>query len=204
MLGKTKPLALLILFFVAFLAPARSLDESSGQLLGGSMNSPIRLEVFSDFQCSACREYYLNTIRPVLKEYSSRDKVCVIYHEYPLSYHKYALLASYYSEAAARIGTQQLLEVRDSLYTDQAKWSQDGSIEETVAKALARDDFQKLKKILQDTSIKSTIEKGIELGEKHEVRSTPTTLIYYIGKQQRVEGLVTYMVMKQFIDSIVK
>ena len=44
----------------------------------------------------------------------------------------------------------------------------------------------------------------MELGYKMEIKATPTLFIYYTGKQQRVEGLVTYLVMKQFIDSIIK
>jgi protein-disulfide isomerase len=121
-----------------------------------------------------------------------------------LSYHKYARQASLYSEAASRIGQQQLLAVRDSIYTDQAIWSQDGSLEATVSKALSRDDFQKLKKIMQETAVNNTLEKQIEWGRKKDIKATPTLFIYYIGKQQKVEGLVTYLVMKQFIDSIVK
>ena len=183
---------------------AQPLDELTGRILGGSLNAPIRIEVFSDFQCSACREFYLNTIRPVLQEYSSKDKVCVIYYDYPLSYHQLAREAARYAEAAARLGRNQLLAVFDSLYSDQAQWSQNGNIEATVAKCLSRDEFQKLKKILQDASINSMIDKQIELGIKKDIRATPTLFIHYPGKQQRVEGLVTWLVMKQFIDSIVK
>jgi len=204
MLRKKKSVALLVLIFTAWPLSAPSLDETGGRILGGSPSSPIRLEIFSDFQCSACREFYLNTIRPVLQEYSSKDKVCVIYYEFPWPYHKYAREAARYAEAASRLGRQQALTVLDSIYTDQAQWSQDGNLEATVAKSLPRDEFQKLKKIMQDAGINYAIDKQIEFGTKKDIRATPTLLIYYIGKQQRVEGIVTYLVMKQFIDSIVK
>jgi len=203
MFGKMKSTAFLTLLFTGLAVPVQS-DETPGQILGGSLNAPIKLEVFSDFECSACREFYLRTIRPLLQEYCSKDKVCVVYYEYPLSIHKYARQAALYSEAASRLGQQKLLPVLDSLFTDQAEWSQDGSLDATVAKALPQEDFQKLKKIMQDSSIKAAIEKQVELGVRREVNSTPTTFIYYIGKRQKVEGLVTYLVMKQFIDSIVK
>jgi protein-disulfide isomerase len=204
MFREMKPMAFLMLIFTFWSVPAQSADETPGQVLGGSLDSPVRLEVFSDFQCPACRELYLGTIRPVLKEYASKNKVCVIYHEYPLSIHQYAREAARYSEAASRLGLDRLLPVLDSLFTEQAQWSQNGSLEATVAKALPLEDFQKLKKLMQDASINSAIEKQVELGVKRDVKSTPTMFIYYIGKQQKVEGLVTYLVMKQFIDSIVK
>ena len=194
----------LVLIFAWWPVPMRGAEETSGQMLGGSANSPIRIEVFSDFQCPHCRVLYLGTIRPVLQEYSSKDKVCVIYHEFPLSGHQYSREAARYSEAAARLGQQKLLPVIDSLFTDQEQWSKDGSLEATVAKVLTNEDFLKLKKIMQDSSVNADIEKEIQLGTQNNIQSTPTLLISYIGKQQRVEGAVTYEVLKQFIDSIVK
>jgi protein-disulfide isomerase len=184
--------------------PIRSADEPSGKLLGGSSNSPIKIEVFSDFQCPACHDLYLGAIKQVLQEYSSKDKVCVIYHEFPLSIHQYSKEAARYSEAAAHLGQQKLIAVYDSLFTDQQQWAKDGSLELTVSKAIPSEDFQKVKKIMQDASVTADIEKEIKLGIDKAIQSTPTLLISYLGKQQRVEGVVAYDVLKQFIDSIVK
>jgi len=186
-------------------APAWTSEQTDGQILGGSLNSPIRIEVFSDFQCPACRELYLGTIRQVLQEYSSKDKVCIIYHEFPLATHQYSQEAARYAEAASRLGVQKLLPVMDMLFTDQAQWSQDGKLEASVLKVLGQEDFQKLKKIMQDPGINAEIQKQIQLGVAKEVKSTPTMFIYYPpNKQQKAEGLITYLVMKGFIDRIVK
>lgn len=204
MVARLKPLTLLLVCSLLWAVQGGSAEPSSGQILGGSKNSPVKIEVFSDFECPACRELYLGTIRQVLQEYSSKDKVCVIYHEFPLSSHKYSREAARYSAAAGRLGRQKLLPVLDSLFMDQAHWSQDGSIEKTVAKALPQEDFIKLKQIMADPSINAEVTKGVELGIQKKVTSTPTMFISYIGKQQKVEGLVTYLVMKQFLDSIVK
>ncbi len=194
----------LIITSMLWSVPVRPSTDAPGQILGGSEDSPIRIEVFSDFQCSACREFYLNTIRRVLQDYSSRDKVCVVYHEFPLTMHRYSREAARYAEAAARLGVPKLLMVMDAIFTDQALWSQDGKLDVSVSKALSRDDLLKLKKIMQDSSIDMAVEREIELGNKIEVKSTPTMLISYIGKQNKVEGYVIYPVLKQFIDSIVK
>jgi protein-disulfide isomerase len=183
---------------------ARASEDAPGRILGVSLNSPVRLDVFSDFQCSACREFYLTTIRKVLQEYSSKDKVCVVYHEYPLSYHQYSREAARYCEAAWRLGLPKLLPVMDEIFKDQAQWSQDGSLESSVAKVLSNDDLLKVKKIMQDSSVDEAIEREIRYATKYKIAATPTVLISYIGKQQKVEGLITYLVMKQFIDSIVK
>jgi protein-disulfide isomerase len=199
-----RSILLLTIFCVVFSVPARPSDDAPGHILGGSLASPIRIEVFSDFECSACREFYLSTVRQVLQEYSSKDKVCVIYHEFPLITHQYSREAARYCEAASRLGTQKLLLVMESIFADQAQWAQDGKLEASVAKVLSPEDFAKLKKIMQEPDINSAIDRDIQLGIRNAVRATPTMIISYIGKQQRVEGLVTYLVMKQFIDSIVK
>ena len=204
MLNRSKLILLLVTICLVWPASGRPSEETSGHVLGGALNSPIRLEVFSDFQCSACREFYLRTIRQLLQEYSSKDKVCVIYHEYPLTTHQYSRSAAQYAEAAARLGVQKLLPVMDSLFMDQAQWSQDGNLEASISKALSREDFLKLKKNMQNPDIDQAINKDIQLAITQKIKSTPTMIISYTGKQQKVEGLVTYLVLKQFIDSITK
>ena len=204
MFRKPKSALLLIAFSLVWPMSISPSEDVPGRILGGSVNSPIRIDVFSDFQCSACREFFLSTIRKVLKEYSSKDKVCVVYHEYPLSYHEYAREAAQYCEAAWRMGVQKLLPVMESIYVDQANWVQDGKLEDSVAKALPHEDFLKLKEIMKDPSINEAIEKEIQLAIKKKISATPTVIISYPGKQQRVEGLLTYFVLKRFIDSIVK
>jgi protein-disulfide isomerase len=204
MLRKSKSMVFWIALLLACPMKANSSDDAPGRMLGGSLNSPIRLDVFSDFQCSACREFYLRTIRKVLTEYSSKDKVCVVYHEFPLSYHQHSREAARYCEAAWRLGLSKLLPVMDAIFENQAEWSEDGKLEDTVAGALSKEDFLKVKEIMKDPSIDEAIEREIQLGVKDKVAATPTIIISYIGKQQRVEGLLTYFVLKQFIDSVVK
>jgi protein-disulfide isomerase len=193
---------LVILLASTVSIPAFSSDQ--GQMIGGSMSSPVRIEVFSDFQCPACRDLYLGAIRQVLQDYSSKDKVCVIYHEFPLSIHAYGKEAARYSEAASRMGIQNLLTVFDSLFADQAQWSQDGDLDAVIAKALPQDEYRKLKKVIQDPSINQSIEKEVQLGLKKDIKSTPTMFIYYAGKEQKVEGAISYTTMKQFLDTVIK
>ena len=137
-------MVLAIILASALRASALSSDRASGHLLGGSLNSPIRLEIFSDFQCSHCRDFYLMTIRRILEEYSSKDLVCVIYHEFPLSTNRYSLEAARFSEAVSRLGRQKLLPLYDSLFVTQPQWSRDGNLEEAVSKVLSSEDFQKV------------------------------------------------------------
>jgi protein-disulfide isomerase len=173
------PLVLyLVLLLLVVAAPPNASAQADQvkpeQCLGGALDAPIRIEVFSDFECPACREFYLNTIRPVLKDYCSLDKVCVVYHEFPLPGHKYSREAARDSKAAQRLGRKQWLAVMNALYQNQQKWYQNGWVDDVVFKALGAEEYFRLKRMLLDPFIDTAIESEISMGQKKEVPSTPT------------------------------
>ncbi len=197
------PIALVSILFALPLQP----KERSGQILGGSQDARVKIEVFSDFQCPSCRELYLESIRPILSDYSSANKVCVIYHEFPLSMHQYSRDAARYAEAASRFGRQKLLMVMDAIFTDQAKWSLDGNLDAAVSKVLTRAELQELKKMARDPSVNAAIDNEIQLGVERQIRSTPTFFISAASskkKPEKVEGYLAYASLKQFIDPLLK
>jgi protein-disulfide isomerase len=196
---------LLLLLFASFALPMQPAALAAGNILGGTLDAPIKIEVFSDFECPSCRELYLDVMRMVVRDYSEQNKVCLIYHEFPLvRIHRYSQEAARYAEGAAQLGRDKLMKVYDSLFMDQAQWSQDGRLEASIAKVLSRTDLQRLKLILRDPGINAAIQKGIQLGDQRQIRSTPTFFISAKGKEQRVEGRITYILLKQFIDSTLR
>jgi protein-disulfide isomerase len=193
----------LFLFLIVVPAGAFNQMEPEGLILGGSPEAPVRIEVFSNFECTHCREYYLRTIKKVLKEYSSIDKVCVIYHDFPFSQHKYDRQAAKYAEAASRVGQETLLKVFDAFYKEQAEWSQNGELEKTLKKTLSGNEYEKLMKHAEDPEIDSLIEKQYQLAMENGLKVTPTSFLFYEGKKKKVESVITYIVLKGFIDQIV-
>jgi protein-disulfide isomerase len=188
-----------------FVMPAGSAGNFTGHIMGGPPKSPVRIEVYSDFECPYCRDLYLTVTRQVLQDYS--NKVCVVYHEFPLSTHRYSQEAARYAEAASRMGQETLLRVFDALFMDQANWSQTGGIDTVIAKALPREQFQKLKRIMQDPGVNMEVEKERQRGLLAGINSTPTMFIYYYGRQQKVDtsqGPIPYPVIKHFLDSVLK
>ncbi len=202
-----KPGTLLILFaLLACLAAAtaRGADFTPEQCLGGKPDAPVRIEVFSDYECGSCRTLYLDVIRNVLDEYCSRNRVCVVYYEFPLWSRGHGRVAARYSKAAQSLGRKQWRAVMDALYASQDQWTWDGSVDATVSRALASEDFSKLKRVLEDPSIDTAIDREIAVGKRREVRSTPTFFIYLGEKKQRVDGSIPYRVMKSFLDRAFK
>ncbi len=166
----------------------------------GSRNAPIRLEVFSDYQCPACRQYYLETIQFVLQEYATTGKVCVVYYEFPLNQHKHAREAARYAQAAFRLSPNHWLRVNETLYTLQAQWSADGQIEPLVARVLPKADMEKVRQSVNDPKINTLIDHDVAQGRSRGVSGTPTTFLTVNGQTHRINGPVQYAIMKQFLD----
>ncbi len=197
-------LILIALFAGSVLTTAREVDFAPEQCLGGRLDVPVRIEVFSDYECGSCRTLYLDVIRNVLDEYCRRNRVCVVYYEFPLWSRGHGRVAARYSKAAQRLGQKQWRAVMNALYTNQERWTWDGSVDATVSRALASEDFSKLKKALEDPSIDTAIHREIAVGKRREVRSTPTFFVYLGEKKQRVAGSIPYRVMKSFLDRVLK
>jgi protein-disulfide isomerase len=178
---------MILVFLMA--AGVQASDLTTGIILGGSSNAPIRIEVFSDFECPGCRLFYRELMLPTLQDYASKDKVCVIYHEFPLNQHRFAKNAACYCEAAYKIGRDQALRVIDALFSNQTKWAEDGNIEAVLAKALSKKDFSQLKLNLKDPSIDQSILQGIKLGNESGVHGTPTMFVYYLGRSPAANEL---------------
>ena len=198
-------ITILALLTAVSLAPAQTgALKTEDFCLSGKPGAPVRLEVFSDYQCPSCRAFYLETIRPLLKEYGRDNKVCFIYHDFPLNVHKYAFEASRYAVAALRLGRDQWLRVCEALYADQTKWAADGKIEATVARVLSAEEMAKVKTFLEDPSLDQFINQEIALARKRQVSSTPTFFLFANGQEQKVVGKISYPILKDYLDRMLK
>src|ERR1051325_6425971 len=161
---------------VALAPPLHAVDTSS--CIAGSISSPIKIEVFSDYQCPACKAFYLNTMRTIIPEYADSGKACVVYREFPLAMHNHSRDAARYGYAALQLGVKQWQQVTDALFMNQDTWAASGDTESFVAKVLAKPDLDALHKQLQNTAaIDAVITSDINLGTSRAVNSTPTFFV---------------------------
>jgi protein-disulfide isomerase len=91
----------------------------------------ITIELFSDFQCPACKVLHEQTLKPLIADYVDKGKVYLIYRDFPLPIHAYARQAACLACAAAHIGKYE--RVADALFANQDAWSKDGRVEENRA-----------------------------------------------------------------------
>jgi protein-disulfide isomerase len=85
----------------------------------GDPNAPVVIKEFSDFQCAFCRQFFLETEKPLLEQYVSTGKVYFIYRTLgswlgPGS--------QYAAEAAYCAGDQDMFwEYHDALFNNQGR-----------------------------------------------------------------------------------
>ena len=113
----------------------------------GSKNAPLVLEVFSDFQCPACRTLYSTTNRQLMDNYVSTGKVYLIHRDFPLPMHAHSRVAAQYARAAAQLGKAEPVE--QTLFENQEKWENTGDIDGTVAAVLSPAELNKVRALVK-------------------------------------------------------
>lgn len=166
----------------------------------GSKNAPLVLEVFSDFQCPACKTLYTTTNRQLMDNYVTNGKVYLIHRDFPLPMHAHSRVAAQYARAAAQIG--KLEPVEQTLFENQEKWENTGDVDGTVAAVLSPAEMAKVRALVKGGTLDPLIEKDVTLGKMYNVNQTPTTIIHYKGQTYPVVGVQSYAVLHQFLDQL--
>jgi len=189
----------------------------------GSKDASIVMEVYSDYQCPACRNLFEQTLRPLMNDYVAAGKVYLVHRDFPLPMHPHGYQAARWVNAAAEAGKFE--DIEGALYDNQTAWTADGDIEKFVASTLSRGDFERVKKFMAGCSedvpplfkltasgeaqsgaacpLDAFIEADKALGNRIPVTQTPTYVI--INKSNRLApgaGFVSWPILKQFFDSL--
>jgi len=165
----------------------------------GSATAPVMLEIYSDYQCPACKALYERTLVPLTYDYVDRGKVFLVHHEFPLPMHPHAMEAATYACAAGRIGRYD--QVADVLFRNQEAWAVSGKVDETACSILSREEAKKVRTLAKDPSITAEIQRDIQNGRLANVNQTPTLIMTCKGKQYRIPG-GNYDLLRRFIDQL--
>jgi protein-disulfide isomerase len=167
----------------------------------GSKSAPVVMEVFSDFQCPACKSLYDATNRNLMDNYVNTGKVYLIHRDFPLPMHAHSKVAAQYSRAAAQIG--KLEAVEDVLFQNQEKWEASGDVDGTVAKALSPAEMTKVRALVKGGTVDAMIAKDQALGNTtYRVSQTPTTIFHANGQTFPYAGVMSWDILKQFLDQL--
>ena len=158
------------------------------------------MEVFSDFQCPACKQLYKSTNQLLTDNYVNTNKVYLIHRDFPLPGHAYSRIAARYARAAAQLGKVEPAE--QALFNNQEKWEQSGDVDGTIAAAFSAVEMTKIRAQAKGTTLDAVIDKDVALGKIYNVNQTPTTIIHFKGQTYPVVGIVSYDVLHQFLDQL--
>ena len=166
----------------------------------GSKTAPIIMEVFSDFQCPACKTLYTTTNRQLMDNYVTTGKVYLIHRDFPLPMHAHSRVAAQYSRAAAQIGKFEPVE--QALFQNQEKWEQTGDVDGTVAAVLSSAEMTKVRALVKNGAPEAAIQKDLALGRTYNVNQTPTTVFHAKGQTFPYAGGMSYDILRGFLDQL--
>ena len=157
----------------------------------------IRVVEYSDFQCPACK-YGADVVARLKSEYG--DKVTFYFKHYPLSFHKWADDAAYFTSCInERHGVSNFWKAHDLIFANQEKLSEQ-SFNENINQIFTTKVKFDFNSCLNSESkyskfVESSIEEGVSLG----VRSTPT----FIVEGHIIPG-ADYKKIKDAIDTFIE
>ena len=174
--------------------PAKNFKES------GPATAPVTVEIYTDYECPACRELYLNTLPSLNTDFVATGKVHLVHRDYPLPQHQFSKLATRYANAAGSIGKYEV--VAQQLFASQPEWSQNGNVDATVAKVLSPADMEKVRAMVKsDSHLDDSVAKDVALANNTDhLTQTPTLVIVAKGKRDVIGGGMPYTILKQYLN----
>lgn len=167
----------------------------------GSKTAPVVVEIYSDFQCPACKQLFLNTTQKVMANYVNTGKIYLVHRDFPLPMHAYSRVAASYSRAAAHIGKCEPVE--QALFQNQEKWETNGDVKGIVASVLSPAEMKKVQALVDAKTLEPLIERDKQIGQTLPITQTPTSVFHSKGQTYPYAGTLSYDVLKDFLDQLV-
>src|SRR5579863_5903935 len=166
----------------------------------GSPTAPVTVEVYTDYECPACRAFYMETLPSLNSDFVATGKVRLVHRDYPLPQHQFSKQATRYANAAGTIGKYDV--VANQIFVTQPEWSQNGNVDAAVAKVLPPADMEKVRAMVKsDSHLDDTVTQDVALGTNQDhLTQTPTIVIVAKGKRDVIGGGMPYSILKQYLN----
>jgi protein-disulfide isomerase len=160
----------------------------------GDPNAPVVIEEFSDFQCAFCRQFFLETEKPLIDQYVNTGKVYFIYRTLGSWLGPGSQFAA---EAAYCAGDQDMFwEYHDTLFTNQGRMEFSPVNLIQLADELGLDLIE-FGDCVESSKYREQIKKDLTDGVSAGVRGTPSFLI----NDRLVIGAQPFSFFQQAIES---
>lgn len=191
-----KPIS--VLFALAALVFAAPTSDKSL----GNPNAPIKIDIFSDFQCPSCKALHDQTVPDLIDHEVNKGRVLLVFHDFPLPQHSHAREAAKWANAASKV--QKYRAVGDALFLRQAVWEKSGDLRSVVAGVLTAAEMKTVEALMKDPKFDDGIAKDIALGQQAGLTQTPTIILTHKLQTYPFGGFISYSILKPAIDDISK
>jgi len=167
----------------------------------GSPSAPLACEIYSDYECPSCANFYRTIYPSLISEYVKTGKLRVIHRDFPLPQHPFAILAAQYANAAGEHGYYE--QAATQLFATQQEWAASGNVAASVAQVLPPGVMQKVRAIVESASDpQATMRSDEALAVQAEVNQTPTLVFIKGGARQKVAGAPAWEVLRLYINEL--
>ena len=184
-------------------APAGEINKDK---IVGSPTAPVAIEVYSDFECPACKTFHDRMLPILMRDYIVPGKAYLISREFPLNIpaHKYSREAANYATAASRVGKYH--QVSDALFQNQQSWSASGKYWDVIAGVLNPAEQKKVQALAKDPAVIAEVQSDVNTATSLKVSQTPTLYVKRGTKQYAFPGPgpENYVLLKSLIDGLLK
>ena len=167
--------------------------------MSGSPTAPITIELYTDYECPACRNLFLYVLPDLTKDFIATGKVRLIHRDFRIPSHAYTKIATRYANAAGEIGKFDV--VTTQLFQTQPDWAQNGNVDGSVAKVLSPADLEKVRNIVKtDSHLDDSVTRDEAMANNLDhLTETPWIVIVAKGKREAISS-VPYTILKQYLN----
>jgi protein-disulfide isomerase len=166
-------------FHLLILAAAQQIDPLAARSKG-SLDAPVTVYEMADFQCPACRQFAVQVLPTLEREFIETGKVRWVFINLPLtSIHPNAMAAAEVAMCAARQGGNRFWRLHDLLFQEQDAWAkvpQPRAVLVSMARR-AGADRAKLVACLDGGTVRAEVELDAQRAARSGARGTPSFYI---------------------------
>lgn len=169
----------------------------------GDPNAPVRIDVFEDFQCPACKSFTETTESQIIENYVATGKAYYVFREFPFIDDQSATRESDQAANASMCAADQgrFWDYHDMLF---ANWKGEniGTFSDRKLEAFAETlklDMKAFRQCYKNNRFKDQIQKDLNDGQRMGVQGTPS--VFVNGTLIAPGYIPTYEQLAQAIDA---
>ena len=144
-------------------------EASAADHVRGSLDAPVVITEFADFECSYCGDAF-DVLEAIREKYLAR--IALVFRHYPLSMHPHAAAAAEAAEAAGQAG--KFWEMHDKLFHNQQALTKPNLL--TFADAIGV-DADAVESAIERRTYRGRIDRDVKSGDLSGVEGTPALFV---------------------------